>query len=335
MKKKLIYGGSLTLKMTLIFAIIASVSQAIAMEKPSWAQALWQSTKDKFISLSLVQKELHARKQYQDLHKEVKEIVKNGSTVQEVETKKLHEKHQQVLENFKKCMGMPELNWHIFHEKMALAKAKNPLFTPAIAHQEEQADAVSRLIRRTLKKRNLNPWAVTIEFSKEKTTAALQWYNPFKDRESSPTNALRLQLPLIGSREDLTFAINHEITHLQEQHGIECMFLKALNSHASDRFTTCIKPYMHHTEFEADALYALQNYKAAQHAKTALAHMFQESAFAYKDYQAHPSDASRFKEANRIADMLALEKEMRNKHKTQSKKTESNIQKIFDPAFNC
>ena len=68
----------------IVFTITPSLS---AMEKQSWFAHMWKSAKNKLMSIPLIKQELAARKQYQELRKEVEDILISGSTVQEVETK--------------------------------------------------------------------------------------------------------------------------------------------------------------------------------------------------------------------------------------------------------
>ena len=360
MKKKLIYWGSLTLKMTLIFAIIASAPQAITMEKPSWAQSLWESAKDRLYSLPLIKKELHARKQYQDLRKEVEEIVKNGKTVQEVEPKKLRDQHQKMLQDFKKCACISKKEWDYYLRTLAYAKEKNPLFVPNFKNpskstfKDEYYQKISDLIDIKLRERNLNPEAVKRYIINQNTLVnGSAWQSSYNYHPTE--NNIRINLFGLNN-ENLSHVINHEITHIQEHHNVQRKILRTITEKEKKH---CFIPLNHTTEREAELLYALQQVTAAQHGveySCLISHnhiprngtdynnyypgfFWDFYPHAYHDTDTHLSMQTRCSEMKRVLNMLEIENELKEKsisrvavkNKTKDYKY---LHFVFDPAFN-
>ena len=321
------------MKLRLFIAIITlAISPYLsAMQAPSWAANMWQwSQKQK------------------ELRKTVKEIVRNGSTIQEIETRRLKDQRNDAMEVYKYCLGITPQEWGIFKQKFESIKQNNPLMLPSRSPISEKAiiHPTIALIRRKLRERNLNPDAVEIELSNEYTAHQALLKN------GTILNAITVETNN-SNRDDEECAIDHEITHLQEHHAIEKSVLSDILLQRKDdpykeqfilkqnECTALFNNLRYIHELEADALYPLQNYDAAKKArdqwKNQVEYRFLPNyehpirdlenfdlhpiidlklwdaihTLKKSEWEHHPSYHDRYKQLDRIVTMLRMESSIR------------------------
>lgn len=348
---------------TLLLLLLATT--ACGMDKPSWAQGLWQSAKEKLISFPLIQKELQARKQYQQLRKEVEKILKNGKTVQEAETKRMRDQHQKILQDFKKCACIPDKEWNEFLQTFAQAKEKNPLFDPDFknhhktTYQDAEYQKISDSIDKKLRKKNLNPDAVTKIIIKNPDSCFMGYATQYYYTYFPTTNHITINVSKLESLNDnqTDHVMHHEITHIQEHHSVEATILARM---AKKEKPHCFKELNHQHENEANFFYTLQNIKAAKKGieyycridhdltpRNEYDHINFHPNFTWSSYpelyaetDTHPSPQTQCQNMKRTLTMLEIEKKLKEKS-TRSKvavKNKTNDYKqlhfVFDPAFN-
>ena len=205
------------------------------------------------------------------ISQKVKRIIKEGKTVQEVETSKLREKHQKALDEIKNDRQISDEEWN---ERASLFKhyaKSNPLFHPQLNATKENLDnsihqlshqwlnatsflearsITKEIIAKKLQKRGLNPHAVEVDFDSESRTGASQTREPLRNIIYLGPKFQTL------NNADFNATLDHEITHLQENHPLEEMF---------KIWPYVPKNYNHIIEYEADLLYSLQDINAAKH----------------------------------------------------------------------
>ena len=251
------------MKLRLFHTLALTISPSLsAMQAPSWAANMWQwSQKQK------------------ELRREVKEIVRSGSTVQETETKRLKKQHNDALEVYKYCLGLTMQERIVFNEKIESIKRNNSLLksTQVSIADEATLHPTIALVRRKLKERNLNPDAVEIELSDE--------YTAYQELLENGTTRNAISVETNNSNpDDEECAIDHEITHLQEHHMLETSILLDILLQRKDdpykeqfiqKQNECKAVFnnvKYTTEYEADTLYPLQNYDAAKKARNQWKH---------------------------------------------------------------
>ena len=263
-------------------------------------------------------------KQKSDLYEEVEQIVKSGSTVQKVETKKLIMQHQKVLEEFKQCAGISDENWDEYLSQFNYFKLKNErfymklfFFKPYTESNSPYTKVICRAINK-LQQRNLNPNVVNIVYNKDLKNMG-QALQEFQEQEISNT----IELICANIPEQIMdFVIDHEITHLQQNHHLQSTILRHITQKKE-----CLTPVHHQQEYEADLLFALHDINSARNGV-----MFACSpkySKRYPDSERIPSHFKRCIQLQRIVAMLELEQEIKEAlNREQRCLTE-------DPIFLC
>lgn len=263
----------------------------------------------------------------QRLYDEVQEIMRQGKTVKEAELERLQELRIKSLSDLKSCFTISDEFWNEFLRKLQICKSTNPLFSKVNDPINKEISPCRNRVKYWLKKRNLNPDTVKVKFSIIYYASQGITINDKGVCKFSNTLFLPFRhLPRVHGDRDKS--INHELTHLEESHSVEKLFL--INelgiNFESGQCQQSIKNYNHIIELQADLKAAGIEEKIAKEQQKSFCHNLlldnnDESV-------SHPSPKVRCNQANRYLQMLEIEKRL------LAEKMYEKQYRTFDPVLN-